>query len=222
MTSQTFVKICGLNDEASVDAAINDGADMLGLVFFEKSPRHVTLSEAETLATRVREISDKVAITMLLVNPKDSVLDDVMKAVRPDFIQLHGSESPARVEWIQNAYHVRVIKAVGVAHPDDIHAAMAYDGVANQILFDAKPTTDKDLPGGNGLAFDWTILEGLSERLPYMLSGGLTPDNVGDAIRLTGAPAVDVSSGVEIRPGAKDPELIRRFIQAAKAAKKSV
>ena len=222
MTSQTFVKICGLNDAASVDAAIDGGADMLGLVFFEKSPRHVSLSKAETLAAHIREKSDKVAITTLLVDPKDSVLEDVTKAVRPDFIQLHGSESPARVEWAQNAYHVRVIKAVGVANSDDIHAAMAFDGVANQILFDAKPAPTADLPGGNGLTFDWTVLDGLSDRLSYMLSGGLNPDNVGAAIRLTGAPAVDVSSGVETRPGAKDPELIRRFIHAAKAAKKGV
>jgi len=222
MTNQTFVKICGLNDVAGVDAAIESGADMLGLVLFEKSPRHVSLSQAEKLAAHIRQKSDDVAITTLLVNPIDSALEDVSKTVRPDFIQLHGSESPARVEWIQNAYHVRVIKAVGVARSDDVHAAMAFDGVANKILFDAKPAPHAELPGGNGLAFDWTILDGLSARMSYMLSGGLNPDNVGEAIRLTGAESVDVSSGVEIHPGTKDPELIRRFIHAAKAAKKSV
>ncbi len=222
MTSQTFVKICGLNDDASVAAAIDHGADMLGLVFFEKSPRHLTASVAGALARQIREKSDEVAVTALLVNPKDSALDEVMKAVRPDFIQLHGSESPARVEWIQSAYHVRVIKAVGIGCDDDVHAAMAYEGVANRLLFDAKPAPDAELPGGNGLSFDWTILDGLSETLAYMLSGGLDPDNVAEAIRLTGAPGVDVSSGVETQPGKKDPELIRRFIQAAKAAKKGV
>jgi len=221
MTSQTLVKICGLNDEASIDAAVSGGADFLGLVLFEKSPRHVTASVAGALARQIRESSETAAVTVLLVNPQDRALDEVMKAVRPDFVQLHGAESPARVEWIQNAYHVRVIKAVGIASEGDVHAAMAYDGVANRILFDAKPAPDAVLPGGNGITFDWTILDGLSDKVPYMLSGGLTPDTVTEAIRLTGAPGVDVSSGVETQPGKKDPELIRRFIQAAKAAKKS-
>lgn len=222
MTSQTFVKICGLNDEPGIDAAIEAGADMLGLVHFEKSPRHLTVPDAKALADHIRKSTDTVAITALLVDPNDHELDEIVRSVHPDFVQLHGSESPARVEWIQNAYHVRVIKAVGVKSADDVTAAMAYEGIANRILFDAKPAEDAELPGGNGLVFDWTILDGLSDKLPYMLSGGLNPDNVAEAIRLTGAPGVDVSSGVETQPGSKDPELIRRFIHAAKAAKKSV
>lgn len=222
MTSQTFVKICGLNDVAAIDAAIEAGADMLGLVFFEKSPRHLTVPVAQSLARHIRDNSDTVAVTTLFVDPSDGGLDEVVAAVRPDFVQLHGSESPARVEGIQKAYHVRVIKAVGVEAREDVTAAMAYEGIANRILFDAKPAKGAELPGGNGLVFDWTILDGLSGTLPYLLSGGLNPDNVGEAIRLTGAPGVDVSSGVEMRPGSKDPELIRRFIRAAKAAKKGI
>lgn len=220
MSRQPFVKICGLNDDAGVEAAVIGGADMLGLVFFEKSPRHVSASKAESLALQARELSKDIMITALLVNPNDDVIDDVMRSVRPDFLQLHGSESPARVEWIQNAYNVRVMKAVGVERAEDIHAAMVFDGVANRILFDAKPAPDAELPGGNGLTFDWRLLDGLSDKIQYILSGGLNPDNVSEAIRLTGAPGVDVSSGVETAPGTKDPELIRHFIKNAKAAKK--
>lgn len=221
MSEDTFVKICGLTDPGAVDAAVEAGADMLGLVFFEKSPRNLSLEEAAQLSAHIRSAKRSIDVVALLVNPNDDLLDQVVRTIKPDFVQLHGRESPARVEGVQNAFNVRVIKAVGVATGEDVHAAIAYDGVANRILFDAKPPPGAPLPGGNGLAFDWTILEAVPDRCGYMLSGGLTPDNVAEAVRLTGACAVDVSSGVERAPGTKDPELIRRFIAAAKAATKT-
>lgn len=221
-TGETRVKICGLNDTQSVSAAVSSGADILGLVFFAKSPRHVSVANAAELAAHARKLNSAIEIATLFVDPATKQLDEVVGAIRPDYVQLHGAESPARVEWVQNAYNVRVIKAVGVATRADVHDALVYEGVASRILFDAKPPPDGKLPGGNGLTFDWTILEALDRPLPFMLSGGLTPDTVADAIRLTGATAVDVSSGVERAPGRKDPELIRHFIAAAKAAKTQV
>lgn len=221
MSNKTLVKICGLTDVAAIDAALEAGADMLGFVFFAKSPRNLSLEQAKDLVHHARASQQRADIVTLFVDPSDKALDDVVTALRPDFIQLHGGESPARVEGVQNAFNVRVIKAVGVATSEDVHYAQAYDGVASRILFDAKPPPDGVLPGGNGLTFDWTILDGVRPGLGYMLSGGLTPDNVAEAIALTGAEAVDVSSGVEAAPGVKDPELIRHFIAAAKAATKA-
>ena len=159
----------------------------------------------------------------LLVDPDDALLAEVIEAVAPDIVQLHGAETPARVAEIAQRFGRPVMKAVTVAGAADVQAALAYAGKADRILFDAKaPADDADaLPGGNGVAFDWQALAGLEGRIDYMLAGGLTPDNVGEAIRSTGARAVDVSSGVESRPGEKDPELIRRFIHAAKTAKQT-
>lgn len=221
MDSETFVKICGLADDVSIDAAVEAGADMIGFVFFEKSPRNVSLSIAERLAQYARQKSSEILVTALVVNPKDQALSELVSVLRPDFVQLHGAESPARVEAVQNTFNVRVIKAIGVETQQDVDDALVYDGVANRVLFDAKPPRDSELPGGNGLTFDWRILKNVSGRPGVMLSGGLTPENVAEAIQLTSVPAVDVSSGVERAPGHKDPVLIRRFIAAAKAAKKA-
>lgn len=213
MTTQ--VKICGLKTEAALNAALAGEADYIGLVFFAPSPRNVDLATARRLAALARASARVVA---LLVNPDDQLVDDVVRHVSPDFIQLHGSETAERVAAIKAASGRPVIKAINVAAAGDAETALAYGGVADMILFDAKAPEGALLPGGNGVAFDWALLDGVKERVPYMLSGGLTPDSVAQAIRLTGARAVDVSSGVERRPGEKDNDLIARFLRAAKTA----
>ena len=214
------VKICGLKTEAALDAALAAGADYVGLVFCTKSPRNLDLATARQLAERAR---GRAKIVALLVDPDDKQLQDVVAAVAPDIIQLHGSETPERVAEVAKRFGRPVLKAVKVAIADDALAALAYAGKADRILFDAKAPEGRTgaLPGGNGLAFDWQALAGVRGKLDYMLAGGLTPANVGEAIRLTGAKAVDVSSGVESRPGEKDPELIRRFLRAAKTGREA-
>jgi phosphoribosylanthranilate isomerase len=216
----TEVKICGLRTRGALDAALGAGADYVGFVFYAHSPRNIALNEARALADKAR---GQAKIVALLVDPDDALLAEVVEAVAPDIIQLHGDESPARVGEIVQRFGRPVMKAVTVAGAADVQAALDYAGKADRILFDAKaPSDDADaLPGGNGVAFDWQALAGLEGRIDYMLAGGLTPSNVGEAIRSTGARAVDVSSGVESRPGVKDPELIRRFIHAAKTAKQT-
>lgn len=214
------VKICGLKTQDAIDAAIDAGADYVGFVFYAKSPRNTDLETAARLATRARERSH-AKVVALLVDADDALVDEVMRTVRPDILQLHGKESPARVSQIASCSGLPVWKAAAVATRSDVEAASAYSGAgkAAMILFDAKPPADPSaLPGGNGLAFDWRIL---SERTShdFVLAGGLTPDNVADAIRLVNPAVVDVSSGVETRPGEKSPDLICRFIQAAKGAK---
>jgi phosphoribosylanthranilate isomerase len=214
------VKICGLRSEAALEAALAGGADYVGFVFYPRSPRNVSPEEARLLAARAR---GRAKIVALLVDPDDDQLDLVVDAVAPDIIQLHGGETPARVAEVAARARRPVMKAVSVADVGDVEAALAYADTASRILFDARPAQDAHgaLPGGNGLAFDWQALAGVGGRIDFMLAGGLTPGNVGEAIRLTGAPAVDVSSGVESRPGEKDPELIRRFLHAAKTAKQT-
>ena len=216
----TEVKICGLRTQGALDAALAGGADYVGFVFYERSPRNVAPADARLLAARAR---GKAKIVALLVDPDDSLLADVIDTVAPDILQLHGSETPARVAEIAQLFGRPVMKAVPVGSAGDVQAALAYAGKAARILFDAKAPADDTaaLPGGNGVAFDWLALAGLEGRIDYMLAGGLNADNVAEAIRLTGARAVDVSSGVESRPGEKDPELIRRFIHAAKTAKQT-
>jgi phosphoribosylanthranilate isomerase len=214
----TEVKICGLKTEAALDAALAGGADFVGFVFCAKSPRNITPDEARLLAARAR---GKAKIVALLVDPDDAQLADVVETVSPDILQLHGSETPARVDEIARRFGRPVMKAVPVASADDVSAARAYAGKAARILFDATSVPGAAVPGGNGVAFDWHALEGVSSRMDFMLAGGLTPDNVAAAIALTGAAAVDVSSGVESQPGHKDPELIRRFLRAAKTAKQT-
>ena len=210
------VKICGLKTEAALDAALENGADYVGLVFHDASPRNVDAETARRLAAKAR---GKAKVVVLLVDPDDLRLAEVVAAVAPDVIQLHGAETPARVAEIAQRFQLPVLKAVKVASAADAQAAISY-GAADLILFDAKAPEDRPgaLPGGNGVAFDWQVLEGVRGKLAYMLAGGLTPANVAEAIRRTGATAVDVSSGVESRPGEKDAELIRRFLHAAKTA----
>lgn len=206
------VKICGLTTVSGADAAVNAGADFIGLVFFAKSPRHVAHDLASTVAAAVRGKSKIVALT---VDASDDTLDPITEAVRPDLLQLHGHESAARVAEIKARYRLPVIKALPVAAAADVRVADDYLGVADIILFDAKPAAGAEVPGGNGLSFDWRLLDAIGGRYPFMLSGGLTPDNVAAAIALTGAHGVDVSSGVESAPGVKDEALIRRFLDAA-------
>lgn len=221
----TRVKICGIRTSDALDAALEAGADLVGLVLYPKSPRNVSLDEAAALAARVREHGGAEVVT-LLVDPDDALVEAVAETIKPDLIQLHGHETPARVEAVRKSSGLRILKAVPVGDADDVAAAFAYlksDGAgAEMLLFDAKPPADPgSLPGGNGLSFDWRILEAAKGRAPFALAGGLTPENVAAAIALTQAAIVDVSSGVESRPGEKDPERIRRFLKAAKAAKQA-
>ncbi len=213
----TKVKICGLSDTASLEAAIAGGADYVGLVFYPPSPRHVSLETATVLREAAR---GRVKTVALMVNPDDALVDQVTTAIEPDFVQLHGGEPPERCEVVRSRTGCRIIKAVKVASRPDVEAGLVYDGPADMILFDAKaPADDRQrLPGGNGLQFDWRLLDGIGVRLSFMLSGGLNPSNVAAGIKLTGAAAVDVSSGVEIAPGKKDPGMIAAFLAAAKAA----
>ena len=210
-----IVKICGLTTEEALDAAIAAGADMVGLVFFPPSPRYLTLERATALAARARGRAEIVALT---VDTPDRGLGEIVESVRPDWLQLHGNEAPDRVRAMKKRFARRMIKAIGVREPGDLLVAGRYRGVADRLLLDAKPPKDAPLPGGNGAVFDWTILEDFEPGLPFLLSGGLDPSNVGTAIRLARAPGVDVSSGVESAPGKKDPALIRAFISAARRA----
>ncbi|MCU9848908.1 phosphoribosylanthranilate isomerase [Defluviimonas sp. WL0024] len=212
---QIRVKICGLRDKAHVEAAVTAGAAYLGFVFFAKSPRHLEIADAARLALDVPPGVAKVALT---VNATDAELDAITGAVPLDMLQLHGTESPDRVAEVRARYGLPVMKAVGVAGPEDLAALDAYGRVADQLLVDAKPPKGAALPGGNGLAFDWRLVAKKYWPCPWMLAGGLTPLNVAEAIRLTGARQVDVSSGVESAPGVKDAELIRAFIAAARGA----
>jgi phosphoribosylanthranilate isomerase len=208
------VKICGLSTLETVDAAVSAGADMIGLVFFARSPRNVTLDQAASLAAQAR---GKAKIVTLVVDASDAELRDIVAKVGPDLIQAHGTESPERIAEIGRLTGKPVIKAIRVKDAGDIAGASQFSRVADLILYDAKApeTLGSSLPGGNGHAFDWELLEG-EQRPAFMLAGGLTPENVGEAIRVTGAPVVDVSSGVETAPGIKDIGLIRKFIEAAK------
>lgn len=206
------VKICGLRDADNVDAAIRAGAQYLGFVFFPKSPRAVTPAQAGAL---VQDIPAGTARVGLFVNPDDAQLTGTLAHAPLDIIQLHGQESPERVAQVKDLTGLPVMKAIGVSGPQDLGALIDYGLVADMLLVDAKAPKDADLPGGNGIAFDWRLLVGRKWLRPWLLAGGLTPDNVAEAIRLTGARAVDVSSGVESQPGVKDPALIRSFIKAA-------
>lgn len=210
------VKICGLRQPADVAAAAEAGAAYVGFVFFERSPRNVTLAEARALALQVPPGIAKVALT---VDATDTALDAIVAEVPLDMLQLHGRESPERVSAVRARHGLPVMKAVGLSGPEDLAALDLYQTVADQILVDAKPPKGAALPGGNGLAFDWRLLLGRAWRRPWMLAGGLTPENVALAIRSTNARQVDVSSGVESAPGVKDAGLIRAFIKAAAGAR---
>ncbi|MDO5621275.1 MAG: phosphoribosylanthranilate isomerase [Paracoccus sp. (in: a-proteobacteria)] len=208
----TAVKICGLTSLDAVSVAAEAGARFVGFVFFPKSPRHVSVEQAAALAVEVPFGVMKVG---LFVNPTDAALDEVLAQVPLDMIQLHGTETPARVQEVRARTGLPVMKAVGISGPQDLDTLWDYGLVADMLLVDAKPPKDADLPGGNGLAFDWRLLVGRRWLKPWMLAGGLTPENVAEAVRLTGAQAVDVSSGVESAPGQKNAALIRDFVAAA-------
>jgi phosphoribosylanthranilate isomerase len=208
------VKICGVRTPAIVNVVMEAGADYVGFAFFPKSPRYITPEAARPLAELVFGRIETVAV---LVDPDDALIDDVLTTVRPNLLQLHGSETPQRVAAIRAYSGLRTIKAIGVATAEDVAKAATYRGIADMILFDARPPVGSDVPGGHGLAFDWHALSGLRPERPFALSGGLDPDNVWEALVTTGAGLVDVSSGVERVPGEKDPALVREFIQAARA-----
>jgi phosphoribosylanthranilate isomerase len=209
-------KICGITTREALDAAIAGGADYVGLVFCAKSPRNLEIAEARELA---RHAGGKVKIVALTVDADDATLGQIIDEVSPDYLQLHGTESSERVAAIKQRFGRPVIKAIAVATSDDAAVAQQYAGSADVILFDAKAPPGATRPGGHGRPFDWNVLASVAGRMPFMLSGGLGPANVVEAIALTRATAVDVSSGVESAPGVKDVELIRRFLQAVKTAK---
>jgi phosphoribosylanthranilate isomerase len=210
-----LVKICGLSTPEALDAALNAGADMVGFVFFPPSPRHVALETAAVLGRRVRARAQKVALT---VDADDDLLTAIVAALRPDMLQLHGKESPARVAAIRKNFGLPVMKAIAVAAKGDLGPVSAYARVADRLLFDGRAPREATRPGGLGKTFDWRLLENLDPGVPFMLSGGLEAGNVADALRITRAPAVDVSSGVERAPGEKDLDKIRHFIRAARDA----
>lgn len=214
MTVKT--KICGLSTPETIDAAVDAGADFVGFVFYGPSPRNLTAQDAQALAARVPADVKKVA---LIVDAEDALLDTIFEAIKPDYFQAHGSETPERIAEIRARYGIPVIKAIKVREPDDLSGVSDYEDVADILLFDAKAPDDRAdaLPGGNGLAFDWTLLGRDVTRDPFMLSGGLDADNLARAVATTGTTLVDVSSGVESSPGIKDIAEIRRFLAAAKA-----
>jgi phosphoribosylanthranilate isomerase len=209
----TRVKICGLKTETALEVALDGGADYVGLVFFPPSPRHVTLARAAAMVPKAR---GRAKIVALLVDPDDGLIADVVAAAAPDMLQLHGQETQERVAEVRSRWAIPIMKAVAVETAEDARAALRFSGAADLILFDARAPEASTRPGGNGAPFDWRLLAGMKGAGPFVLSGGLTPDNVAEAIRATGAGIVDVSSGVESRPGEKDPELIRRFLRTAK------
>lgn len=211
-----LIKICGLSTPETLAAALDAGADMVGFVRFPKSPRHVTLDLGHRLSLQAKGRAQRV---VLLVDPGDEDVAQAVEAINPDLIQLHGHETPARVAEIRSIVRRPVMKAVGIAEKGDLTALTSYAGGSEPILLDAKPPRTADaLPGGNGASFDWGLLNGLDPRLSFMLSGGLNPDNVAEAIRVTRPFAVDVSSGVESGPGLKDPARIKAFVKAARTA----
>lgn len=209
-----IVKICGLSTGETLDAALDAGADMVGFVFFEASPRHVDLGVARDLGKQVTGRAQKVALT---VDADDAQLANIVDALKPDLLQLHGSETTARVRDVKQKFGLPVMKVIAVAAAGDLAVLPGYAAVSDRILFDARAPKDATRPGGLGVPFDWQVLDGLDLKLPFMVSGGLTPANVADAIRITRAGGVDVSSGVESMTGVKDVKLIRAFVDAARS-----
>ncbi len=209
----TLVKICGLKTAPALDAALDAKTDFVGFVFFPASPRHVEFDTARALADRVQGRAKKVALT---VDADDAALAAIIAALKPDLLQLHGKETPERVFELRARFGLPIMKALPVETAADLAAATLYQDVANWLLFDARAPKDATRPGGLGRPFDWMLLKSLDPGLPFMLSGGLEPGNVGQALAITQAPAVDVSSGVESGPGVKDPSKIRDFVRAVR------
>lgn len=209
------VKICGLKEPAHVAAAAEAGAAYVGFVFFEKSPRNVSLAQARDLAVEAPVGVAKVALT---VNADDAFLDKLVETVPLDMLQLHGAESPERVAEVRARFGLPVMKAIGIADAEDVAKIDTYGAVADQLLVDAKPPKNAELPGGNGLSFDWRLVNRKYWPRPWMLAGGLTADNVAEAVKMTGARQLDLSSGVESAPGVKDVGMIRAFMKAVQNA----
>ncbi|MCO5155419.1 MAG: phosphoribosylanthranilate isomerase [Aquamicrobium sp.] len=210
------VKICGLKTADAIDAALAGGASHVGFIFFAKSPRTIAPEEAGRLREAARGRAKAVAVA---VDADDAFLDGIVAAMRPDMLQLHGQETPARVAEVRARYRLPVMKALAISEAADLAGIAPFLGVADRFLFDAKPPKDAVLPGGNGVAFDWRLLATLDPGVDYMLSGGLDAANVGDALRLAHPPGLDVSSGVESAPGVKDTGLIADFLNAVRAAR---
>jgi phosphoribosylanthranilate isomerase len=213
-----LVKICGLKTADALDAALAAGADLVGFVFFSPSPRHLGLDEARTLGARVKDRAAKVALT---VDAGDATLDAIVEALRPDMLQLHGKEPPERVAELKRRLRLPVMKAIPIEARTDLAAVPAYAGVADRLLFDARAPRAATRPGGLGKPFDWHLLQDVDRTVPFMLSGGLDAGNVAEALAVTRAAGVDVSSGVERAPGEKDPDRIVAFVRAARNALKT-
>ncbi len=213
------IKICGLMTPQALDVALDSGADMVGFVFFAPSPRNLGLELARTLGERVHGRAGKVALT---VNANDHTLGDIVDALKPDMLQLHGKETPERVAVVRSRFGLPVMKALPIAERADLSPIREYAQVADRLIFDARAPQDATRPGGLGKPFDWTLLSGIDPGVPFMLSGGLDANNVAQALRITRAPGVDVSSGVERAPGEKDPDKIRAFIRAARVAEAEI
>ncbi|MDX8493906.1 phosphoribosylanthranilate isomerase [Mesorhizobium sp. VK22B] len=210
------IKICGLKTDAAMAAALAGGASHVGFIFFARSPRYIEPVDAGRLRQAAVGKAKAVAVT---VDADDAFLDEIVAGMRPDMLQLHGAETPARVAELKARYGLPVMKVLSVGEAADLERIKPYIGIADRFMFDAKPPKGSQLPGGNGVAFDWRILAGLDAGLDYMLSGGLNAANVGDALRLANPPGIDISSGVESAPGVKDPALIEQFFRAVRAAR---
>ena len=213
MSAETRVKICGVNSPMALDAAVSAGADMLGFVFFPPSPRALSPTDAAALSAFHTGEAERVG---LFVDPDDDAIEAVLAALPLHAIQLHGGETPERCAAVRARFGLPVMKALGVAAPSDLDALAAYAPAVDRFLLDAKPPAGAELPGGNAAAFDWGLVAGRAVPRPWLLAGGLTPDNVARAVAESGAPGVDVSSGVEKARGVKDPALVRAFVAAAK------
>ena len=213
------IKICGLKTEEAVDRAVARGATHIGFIFFPKSPRNIAPEVAGELADRVR---GRVKIVAVTVNADDEELDDIVSLLRPDILQLHGIESPERILHVKALYGLPVMKALSVAEAGDLERVDPYIGVADRFLFDAKAPAGSELPGGNGVSFDWSVMASLDESVDYMLSGGLNKDNVAAALASTRATGIDMSSGVESAPGVKDLGMIDAVFDAIAAARKKI
>jgi phosphoribosylanthranilate isomerase len=210
-----IVKICGLSTAEALDVALEAGADMVGFVFFPPSPRHASFDTARMLGHRVRGRAQKVALT---VDADDAFFDAIVESLRPDLLQLHGKEAPERVASLKRRFGLPVMKAIAVEGKADLALVADYATIADRLLFDARAPREATRPGGLGKSFEWRLLENLDPGIPFMLSGGLDAGNVGEASRMTRAPGVDVSSGVERALGDKDPDKIRAFVRAARDA----
>ena len=209
------IKICGLTTPDTLSAALDGGASHVGFIFFARSPRNLMTAEAGRLRQAAEGRAQAVAVT---VDADDALLDAIVAEMAPDMLQLHGKETPERVAEVKARHSLPVMKAFSVAEKADLDKIAPFRGVADKFLFDAKPPKGAELPGGTGVSFDWTVLAGLEPAIDYMLSGGLTPENVAEAIRLVAPPGLDVSSGVESAPGVKDVELIAEFFRAVRGA----